>query len=159
MRKLLTALLVSLLLCIVVLGQQPEKKPAQQPPPPPAEFKIPPEESKRENPMKGSAASVAVGKKIFASQCAMCHGDAGDGKGELADSLKLKLKDWHDPAALKDMTDGDLFYIVTEGKGHMPDQKGRMKDDQKWSLINFIRTFAAKKEGEPEKKEEKPKPQ
>jgi hypothetical protein len=26
--------------------------------------------------------------------CAMCHGDEGDGKGDLAVQMKLELKDW-----------------------------------------------------------------
>lgn len=113
--------------------------------------KIPAEESQRANTVKPDADSVAQGKRIFNSQCAMCHGATGDGKGDLAEDMKLKLKDYRDPEGLKDQTDGDLFYIMTNGKGQMPDQGDRLSATQKWNLINYIRSLG--KKGAPEKPE------
>ncbi len=117
-------------------------------PKPPSELKIPPEEVKRANPVKATAESIAAGKHTFGTQCAMCHGETGDGKGDLAVELKLKTKDCTDPATLKERTDGELFYILTKGHGYMPGQEGRMKDDQKWNLVNYVRSFAKKPEAE-----------
>ena len=119
------------------------------------EFKIPPEEVKRENPVKPTAASLAEGKHVYASQCAMCHGKDGDGKGDLAEDIKLKLRDYRDPAALKDMTDGEMFYILTKGKGDMPGEEDRMKPGQRWDLINYIRSFS-KGKATPKAEESKP---
>ncbi|HEV3254302.1 MAG TPA: cytochrome c [Candidatus Acidoferrales bacterium] len=115
---------------------------AQAPAP---EFKIPPEEAKRANPVKPTAASIATGKHVYTTQCAMCHGANGDGKGDLAADMKLTLRDYRDPASLKDMTDGELFYILTKGKGDMPGEEDRMKPEQRWDLINYIRSLAKKK--------------
>ena len=112
---------------------------------PAAEFKIPPEEAKRPNPVKATPASIALGKRVYATQCAMCHGATGDGKGDLAADMKLNLRDYRDPDSLKDMTDGELFYILTKGKGDMPGEEDRMKPEQLWNLINFIRSLAKKK--------------
>ena len=117
-------------------------------------LKIPAEDSKRLNAVKPDADSVAQGKHTFTSQCAMCHGAAGDGKGDLADDMKLKLLDYRDPEALKDYSDGDLFYILSKANEKMPGQGDRMGDPQKWNLVNYIRSFskkttAAKKESKP----------
>ncbi len=128
-----------------------EKKPAAQ-----AEFKIPPEEAKRENPVKPSAGSIADGKRAYATQCAMCHGKDGDGKGDLAEDMKLKLRDYRDADALKGVTDGEMFYILTKGKGDMPGQEGRMKPDQLWNLINFIHSLAKGKASGSKPEEIKP---
>jgi mono/diheme cytochrome c family protein len=133
--------------CLFAFAQ--EKKPTAE------EFKIPPEEAKRENPVKPTAASLADGKHVFASQCAMCHGKDGDGKGDLAEDMKLKLRDYRDPAALKDVTDGAMFYILTKGKGDMPGQEDRMKPEQLWNLINYIRSLA-KGKAAPKTEESKP---
>jgi mono/diheme cytochrome c family protein len=133
--------------CLFAAGQ--EKKPATE------EFKIPPEDAKRENPVKPSATSIADGKHIFASQCAMCHGKVGDGKGDLAQDMKLKLRDYRDPAALKDVTDGEMFYILTKGKGDMPGQEGRMKPEQLWNLVNYIRSLSKGKAAAPKSEESK----
>ena len=45
-------------------------------------FTISPEEAARKNPVRFSEISVERGKKIFQTQCVMCHGEKGDGKGE-----------------------------------------------------------------------------
>jgi len=128
-----------------------EKKPAA-----PAEFKIPPEEAKRENPVKPTPTSIADGKRAYATQCAMCHGKDGDGKGDLAEDMKLKLLDYRNADALKGITDGEMFYILTKGKGDMPGQEGRMKPDQLWNLINFIHSLAKGKASGSKPEETKP---
>lgn len=144
---------LGVLALLALVGFSQEKKEAP-PPQPPAELKIPPEDAAKQNPVKPTETSIADGKKIFTTQCAMCHGESGDGKGDLVEPLKLKMKDYRDPAALKGYTDGTLFYILTKGHREMPSQEGRMKDEQKWHLINFIRSLPPKEP--PAKKEEKP---
>ncbi len=69
--------------------------------------------------------------------------------------MNLKLRDYRDPAVLKDMTDGELFYIVSKGKGDMPGEGDRLSGTQRWHLVNFIRSLP-KKESPPKPKEEKP---
>ena len=86
----------------------------------------------------------------------MCHGKEGDGKGELAQDMKLNLRDWRDPNVLQSFTDGELFQIISKGKGRMTGEEGRMNPEQTWHMVNYIRSFA-KKESPPKPKEEKPK--
>ena len=126
--------------------QEPPAKAVPKKETPSAEvaLKIPPEEIKRDNPVRPGSESVAAGKHLFVTQCAMCHGAAGDGKGGLSAEMKLRTKDWTAPETLKDRTDGELFYILRKGHGAMPGQEGRMKDDQMWNLVNFIRSVAKK---------------
>jgi mono/diheme cytochrome c family protein len=130
-------------LLLVSAGFSQEKKETVSPPQS-TNLVIPPEEAKRENPVKPTEASLADGKKLYGYQCAMCHGDNGDGKTELAESMKLTMKDYTNHDALKDFTDGALFYILEKGKGKMPGQEGRMKPEQKWNLVNYIRSFSKK---------------
>ena len=83
----------------------------------------------------------------------MCHGKDGDGKGDLAQEMQLKMRDYHDPASLKDMTDGELFYILSKGKGDMPEEGDRMDANQRWQLIIFIRSLASKQPAATSKQE------
>lgn len=48
--------------------------------------------------------------------CAMCQSKGGDGKGDVATDMKLKMRGRTDPATLKDRTDGELFYIIKNGR-------------------------------------------
>jgi mono/diheme cytochrome c family protein len=109
-----------------------------------SDFKVPPEIAKASNPVKATPESIAQGKKKFSIDCAMCHGKSGDGKGDLAIDMNLKIPDYHDPATLKDKTDGELFYIIEKGKGDMPAEGDRAKKDDIWNLVNYIRSLAKK---------------
>ena len=144
MHRLAAILCLLLLVVAAGLSQGTQEKKENVPAQAPANLLIPLEEVKRENPVKPTEASLADGKKLYGYQCAMCHGDKGDGKTELAESMKLTMKDYTDPAALKDFTDGALGYILEKGKGKMPGQEGRMSANQKWNMINYIRSLAKK---------------
>ena len=106
--------------------------------------KIPEEDMRRVNPVKATPAGLAHAKKVFGYNCAMCHGKDGDGQGDLADQMKLKLKDWRDASSLKDMTDGELYYIIAKGKGQMPAGADQMKPDEIWTMVIYVRLFAQK---------------
>jgi mono/diheme cytochrome c family protein len=116
---------------------------AQTPPKAPSEYKIPPEAAQKANPVKPSPETMAKAKKLYGMDCAMCHGENGDGKGDMAADMK-NVTDFTKPEALKDRTDGELFYIMRKGKGEMPPEGDRAKDDDVWSLVNYIRAFAKK---------------
>jgi mono/diheme cytochrome c family protein len=96
------------------------------------------------NPVKATVESQAHAKKVYGYDCALCHGVNGDGKGDLVKDLKLSLKDYTDPAALKGMTDGELFTIIKDGKGQMPAEGDRGKPEDMWNLVILVRSFAKK---------------
>jgi mono/diheme cytochrome c family protein len=132
--------LVVLLLTVVAAAAQASQSPSQAAPSP----SIPADAARQVNPVKPTPESIAQGKKYYGYDCAMCHGTNGDGKGEVAIDEKLKLKDYRDPAALQGMTDGELFYIIKNGKGQMPPEGDRLKAPELWNLVNYIRSFAKK---------------
>ncbi|HKM67485.1 MAG TPA: cytochrome c [Candidatus Acidoferrum sp.] len=123
---------------------QPKEMRAQEPQEAPL-TPIPAEDAAKKNPVKPTPEGMAAAKKLFGYHCAMCHGKDGDGKGEVAAEMKLKLKDWRDPNALAKMTDGELFYIVTNGRGKMTGGEGdRTSEETRWNLVNVVRAFAKK---------------
>lgn len=103
-----------------------------------------PEDVARKNPIAPTPEGLADARKFFGYSCAMCHGKDGDGKGDLAAEMKLELHNWHDPASIDKMTDGELFYIITNGKGKMPSQGDRSPERQRWNLVNLVRSFGKK---------------
>jgi cytochrome c5 len=96
------------------------------------------------NPVKPTPEGLARAKKVWGYDCAMCHGEKGNGKGDVVEAMKLTMKDYTDPAALKDMTDGQLFDIIKNGKGQMPGEGDRTKPDDVWNLIILIRSMSKK---------------
>jgi mono/diheme cytochrome c family protein len=104
--------------------------------------KITEEDKARKNPVKYTTVSVEHGEKIYMTQCAMCHGNKGDGKGDMVAEMKINPPDFTKPEVLKDRTDGELFAILGVGSEAMPGQGKRMSDRQKWNLVNFIRSLS-----------------
>jgi mono/diheme cytochrome c family protein len=123
------------------------------------EPKMTDEDIAKKNPIALTAESLAEARKMFGYNCAMCHGKSGDGKGDLAADMKLELRDWRDPASLEKLTDGELFWIISNGKGKMPGNGERDKERMRWNYVNLVRSFAKKDSAAADKpKTENPQP-
>jgi mono/diheme cytochrome c family protein len=100
-------------------------------------------ESSTQAPAKPAADPLARAKNIYQIDCAVCHGNNGNGKTDLATSMSLTLNDWTDPKTLADKSDADLFKMIRDGKDKMPPEApDRAKDDDVRSLVTYIRTFS-----------------
>jgi mono/diheme cytochrome c family protein len=117
------------------------------------EPKITPEDAAKKNPVAPTPEGLAEARKLFGYNCAMCHGKVGDGKGDLAADMKLELRDWRDASSIEKMTDGEIFWIVSKGKGKMPGEGDRTAEKVRWNFVNLVRSFAKKGAGEKAKSE------
>jgi len=118
------------------------------------EPRMTPEDAAKKNPIAPTPEGLAEARKLFGYHCAMCHNTTGDGKGELATEMKLELHDWRDPATLEKMTDGELFFVISNGRGRMLGGEGdRTPEKMRWNLVNLVRTFAKKGAGDKAKSE------
>lgn len=103
----------------------------------------PPPATVAKNPVKPTPDSQAKAKSLYQIDCAMCHGDNGNGKTDLATSMGLTLEDWSNPATLANKEDGELFNVIRAGKDKMPaESDGRANDAMVWNLIIYIRSFS-----------------
>jgi mono/diheme cytochrome c family protein len=143
-RALLPVLTMALVVGSLAAQEKQGAKPSPSTVQSPHAYNITPEEKDRKNPVRFTDASVERGKKIFTSQCAACHGEKGDGKGELAAEMKIQPADLTKPDTLSKRTDGELFAIIGTGSEKMPGQGTRMQDRQKWQVINYLRSLEGK---------------
>jgi mono/diheme cytochrome c family protein len=88
---------------------------------------------------------LAEAKRLYKYHCAMCHGDQGDGKGDVAVQMKLELNGRRNRDSLAKMTDGEWCYIITNAGGKMTGGEGdRSKETTRWNLVNLVRSFSSK---------------
>jgi mono/diheme cytochrome c family protein len=111
------------------------------------DYKISQADIDKKNPVKPSPEGLAAARKLYGYDCAMCHGDKGDGKGDVVESMKLTMHDWREPATLEGKTDGELFYIITKGKGKMMGEGDRVSETVRWNLVNLVRSYSKKDAG------------
>ena len=142
MSNILQVLGTGLVMSLGVLCAQqnaPQEKPAETPPPATAAAA-----TKKDNPVKATPEVLAAAKKIFGYDCAMCHGANGDGKGDLVESMKLKMKDWHAADALGGISDGEIFDLIVKGKDKMIGEGDRLAPAKVWGLVHYVRSFPKK---------------
>jgi len=135
-------LLVSAVALIVLASTARQGRGAQEAAPAPAA--APTQSTPEKNPVKPTAESQAKAKSLYQIDCAMCHGDNGDGKTDMATSMNLTLSDWTDPKTLAGKEDWELFNIIRKGgtANMPPESEGRAKDDEIWNLVIYIRSFS-----------------
>ena len=153
MRPVLACLSV-LFLAVVCFGfgkqEATQEKPKDNPPPaadaakPPAADAAKPAGADRKNPVAATPEVLASAKKMFGYDCSMCHGATGDGKGDMVESMKLTMHDWRDPTTLSGISDGEIFEIITKGKGKMTGEGDRLPPDKVWGMVNYVRALAKK---------------
>jgi mono/diheme cytochrome c family protein len=95
------------------------------------------------NPIKASQADLAAARKLYSDKCADCHGDTGKGDGAQAKKYDPPATDFTDAAHMSSVSDGELFYKISEGHRPMPGFKKRFTEEQRWQLVIFIRSFSA----------------
>ena len=141
---------IGLLICAFLLAaagigfaQQTKSNEGQTAEPAPAA--MPADAAAKKNPVKPTPDGLAEARKLYGYHCAMCHGKDGDGKGDLGVDMKLDLKDWRDPSTISKYSDGELFYIITNGRGKMVGGEGdRTKEEARWNLVNLVHSFGQK---------------
>ena len=94
------------------------------------------------NPFVGDEESVAAGARLYATNCAICHGETGEGDGPAAPGLDMPPSDLHE-GHVQENSDGALFYIISHGKPDtpMPAWDNVLDEDERWHVVSFLRTF------------------
>jgi len=106
-------------------------------------WKAPAEADKITNPLKGNPDAIKEGKKLYKQMCAICHGDTGKGDGVAGMTLTPRPASFHSERIKKE-TDGAIFWKMTNGNPPMAAYKDLLHEEQRWQLVNYIRTFSSK---------------
>lgn len=102
------------------------------------EWKAPARAAAKKNPVATDAPSIGRGKAIYTAECASCHGNSGKGDGPAAKDLE---KTPGDMTKLRGQSDGALFWKLTEGKKPMASFATKLSEQQRWDVINYMRTL------------------
>lgn len=79
--------------------------------------------------------ALALGQQVYETSCAACHG--ADGTGEV-----LGAADFTDLRLVDDRAPRDFYQAVTQGVGSMPAWQGRLSQNERWAVIDYLRTFS-----------------
>jgi mono/diheme cytochrome c family protein len=96
------------------------------------------------NPIPPNADSIAVGEALYLENCLPCHGTTGAGDGPVGRTLNPPPADLTLHTQPGVHPDGRLYNWITNGfqDSVMPAFKEKLTDDERWNLVNYIRTLA-----------------
>jgi mono/diheme cytochrome c family protein len=80
------------------------------------------------------------GSKVFAVNCAQCHGAQGAGNGPVAAKLVELPTNLHAPEVRKHPV-LKLYQVITDGQESMPGFKGELSAEERWAVAYFIKSF------------------
>ncbi|MGH9713688.1 MAG: c-type cytochrome [Candidatus Acidiferrales bacterium] len=107
-----------------------------------SDWRVPAEAKKMQNPVPANRQAIGAGMMTYMDRCQGCHGENGDGKGEKAAKLSVAPANFTDPQVMSRVTDGELFWKITHGRRPMPSFKDKLTDEERWQVVDYIRTFA-----------------
>jgi mono/diheme cytochrome c family protein len=131
LRKMLFALLLALIVISIVFAVSQNR-----------EWVVPEEAKKLKNPVAPSVAAVESARAIYLDKCSECHGDTGKGDGPQGRMYDPAPGNLTDAKHMHALTDGELFYQISEGRKPMPAFKKRLSEEQRWQLVLLVRSFA-----------------
>jgi mono/diheme cytochrome c family protein len=105
-------------------------------------WQVPQAEKLRKNPVPVSAANYNAAKPLYDEYCANCHGDAGKGDGSDAMMYDPAPSDLTDSSHINKLSDGEIFYQITQGRKPMPSFRNKLSEEQRWQLVIFVRTLS-----------------
>lgn len=86
--------------------------------------------------------TLLVGQKYYTTNCAVCHGDKGEGglAAQAPAASKMALKP---PTLLSDKIkgwpDGQLYHVIVMGQGVMGPYASHIQPKHRWQVVNYIR--------------------
>jgi mono/diheme cytochrome c family protein len=97
--------------------------------------------ARRVNPLSSDSQSATRGRDLYQKECLSCHGRRGEGDGPKAFDLERRPGVLAAPK-MRQQSDGELFWKISEGNPPMPAFGARLSEEQRWDIINYIRTLA-----------------
>lgn len=109
-------------------------------------WELPDDAEKTKNPTPSTPESVEKGKELYLARtkgnCVFCHGETGAGNEASLPRLRRKPADISNKERMAAMTDGELFWKISKGiRGIMPAGEQRMSEEERWHVVNYIRTL------------------
>jgi len=86
------------------------------------------------------------GRERYGIYCAACHGATGDGQGITRNYGMVAVPSFH-TERVRDMAEGEIFEVITNGRGLMGAYSGQVPVDDRWNIIAYLRALQRAHQG------------
>jgi len=80
------------------------------------------------------------GRERFNINCAVCHGPTGSGNGITTEYGLVGVANFNTDR-IRQMSDGQIFYTITNGKGLMKGYGAQIAPEDRWAVVAYLRAL------------------
>lgn len=92
------------------------------------------------NPLQPTAQVLARGKRVYETNCSVCHGTQGEGNGPVVNAqTKFPFAPALNAAATQARSDGYIYAVVDAGRNFMPPYGARITHADRWAVVTYVR--------------------
>lgn len=81
------------------------------------------------------------GKRLFTVNCAICHGEKGDGQGHLVQIQKFPPPPSYLMEPLLSKPDGQRYHTLMYGKNMMGSYASQLNHRERWLVLSYVRSL------------------
>lgn len=91
------------------------------------------------NPLPMTPEVLAIGERVYDTQCSVCHGPEGAGNGTVVGPGKYPFAPAINGSATAARADGYIYGVIRVGRGLMPAYGERIDHMERWAVVNYVR--------------------
>jgi mono/diheme cytochrome c family protein len=91
------------------------------------------------NPLPVTPALVSHGAVKFHDNCSVCHGDGGQGNGNVVGPGKFPYAPSLVAPTTQARSDGYIYAVLVAGRNFMPPYGERLTETDRWAIVSYVR--------------------
>lgn len=89
------------------------------------------------NPIDSTQIDYAKAKPLYDIYCGICHGNLGDGQGNLVKREKILGVPRYDDAG-RAITEGGIYHTIYYGKNAMGSYANQLEEEERWQVVAYV---------------------
>lgn len=88
-------------------------------------------------PLDSTQVDLNKGKELYDIYCGICHGNKGDGQGQLVKREKILGIPRYDDAG-RAITEGSIYHTIYYGKNAMGSYANQLNENERWQVVAYV---------------------
>ncbi|MGM5468879.1 c-type cytochrome [Flavobacteriaceae bacterium LMO-SS05] len=89
------------------------------------------------NPLDSTQVDLSKGKALYDIYCGICHGNLGNGQGNLVKREKFLGVPSYDDVG-RAITEGSIYHTIYYGKNAMGSYANQLKEEERWQVVAYV---------------------
>jgi mono/diheme cytochrome c family protein len=89
------------------------------------------------SPLDSTQVDLARGKELYDIYCGICHGNKGNGQGNLVKREKILGIPSYDDVG-RAINEGSIYYTIYYGKNAMGSYANQLNEEERWQVVAYV---------------------